>query len=123
MLPLLGASLWLDAGGETITGAVTGRREEIHARYEPTGGWYSRRFLEVDISRMAAVGLRAGVPVDSARYARIRPGDSVRVRYPACCPLFARLEGRTTPEVAWEAAREFASSPVLPAAPITRPRR
>ena len=45
--PLLAASLWLDAHGETATGSVTAKREEIHAENEPTGGWYSRRFLEV----------------------------------------------------------------------------
>jgi hypothetical protein len=113
VVPLLGASLWLDTHGETVTGAVTGKREEIHARNEPTGGWYSRRFLAVDIPRLAAVGLQASVRVDSVQYAAIERGDSVRVRYLACCPIFARLEGRTTREVSWEAAREFASSPVL----------
>ena len=111
--PLLAASLWLDAHGETVTGAVTAKREEIHARNEPTGGWYSRRFLEVDIPRLAAVGLRASVRVDSAEYAAIQRGDRVGVRYLSCCPIFARLDGRTTRQVSWETAREFASSPVL----------
>jgi uncharacterized protein DUF3592 len=111
--PLLAASLWLDACGETVTGSVTGKREEIHAENEPTGGWYSRRFLEVDIPRLAAVGLQASVRVDSAEYARIQRGDRVRVRYLSCCPIFARLDGRTTRQVSWEAAREFGSDPVL----------
>jgi hypothetical protein len=111
--PLLGVSLWLDAHGETAAGSVTGKREEIHAENEPTGGWYSRRFLEIDIPRLAAVGLRASVRVDSAEYVRIQRGDRVRVRYLSCCPIFARLDGRTTRQVSWEAAREFASSPVL----------
>src|SRR3954471_15334484 len=105
--PLLALSLWLDTHGEAVTGTVTGKREEIHAENEPTGGWYSRRFLEVDIPRLAAVGLRASVRVDSTRYAAIQPGDSVRVRYLSCCPIFSRLDGRTTREVSWEAAREF----------------
>ena len=111
--PLLAASLWLDARGETVTGTVTAKREEIHAANEPTGGWYSRRFLEVDIPRLAAVGLQASVGVDSAEYAGIQRGDRVRVRYLSCCPIFARLDGRTTRQVSWEAARQFASSPVL----------
>lgn len=113
VVPLLAASLWLDTHGETVTGTVTGKREEIHAENEPTGGWYSRRYLEVDIPRLAAVGLRASVRVDSAEYAGVRSGDSVRVRYLSCCPIFARLDGRTTRQVSWEAAREVASSPVL----------
>ena len=113
VVPLVGASLWLDTHGETVTGTVTGKREEIHAENEPTGGWYSRRFLEVDIPRLTSVGLRASVRVDSAKYASIHGGDRVRVRYLSCCPIFARLEGRTTRQVAWEAAREFASDPVL----------
>lgn len=113
VVPLLAASLWLDTHGETVTGTVTAKREEIHAENEPTGGWSSRRFLEVDVPRLAAVGVRASVRVDSARYAAIDRGDSVRVRYLSCCPIFARLEGRTTREVSWEAAREFASSPML----------
>jgi hypothetical protein len=113
VVPLLGVSLWLDAHGETAAGAVTAKREEIHATNEPTGGWYSRRFLAVDIPRLAAVGVQASVRVDSAEYAAIQPGDSVRVRYLSCCPIFARLDGRTTRQVAWEAAREFASSPVF----------
>jgi hypothetical protein len=111
--PLLAASLWLDTHGETVTGSVTAKREEIHAANEPAGGWYSRRFLEVNVPRLAAAGLRASVRVDSAQYAAIQRGDSVRVRYLSCCPIFARLDGRTTREVSWEAAREFASSPVL----------
>lgn len=111
--PLLAASLWLDAHGETAIGAVSAKREEIRAKNEPTGGWYSRRFLEVDIPRLAAVGLQASVRVDSAEYTVVRRGDRVRVRYLACCPIFARLEGRTTRQVSWEAARELASSPVL----------
>ena len=113
VVPLLAASLWLDTHGETVAGTVTGKREEIHARNEPTGGWYSRRFLEVDIPRLAAVGLQASVRVDSAAYAATHGGDRVRVRYLSCCPIFARLEGRTTRQVSWEAAREFASSPVF----------
>jgi hypothetical protein len=113
VVPLLAASLWLDTYGETVTGTVTGKRELIHAENEPTGGWSSRRFLVVDIPRLAAVGLQASVRVDSAAYAGAHSGDRVRVRYPSCCPIFARLEGRTTREVVWEAARDFASSPVL----------
>jgi hypothetical protein len=113
VVPLLAASLWLDTYGETVSGTVTGKREEIHAENEPTGGWSSRRFLVVDIPRLAAVGLQASVRVDSATYVAAHGGDRVRVRYPSCCPIFARLEGRTTREVAWEAAREFGSSPML----------
>jgi hypothetical protein len=111
--PLLGASLWLDTYGETTTGAVTGKYEEIQPENEPTGGWYTDRFLEVDIPRLAAVGLQATVRVDSAGYIRIQRGDSVRVRYLSCCPIFSRLDGRTTREAAWEAARRFGSDPVL----------
>ena len=88
--PLLGVSLWLDGHGETVTGAVTDKREEIHARNEPTGGWYSRRFLAVDIPRLAAESLQASVQVESALYAAIQRGDRVRVRYLSCCPIFAR---------------------------------
>jgi hypothetical protein len=113
LAPLLAISLWIDKHGETATGSVTGKREEIHAENEPTGGWYSRRFLEVDIPRLAAVGLRASVQVDSTRYAAIQPGDSVRVRYLSCCPIFSRIDGRTTRDVSWEAFRQFASDPVL----------
>jgi len=53
------------------------------------------------------------VRVDSAQYSAMHNGDRVRVRYPSCCPIFMRLEGRTTRQVAWEAAREFGSDPVL----------
>ena len=113
VVPLLAASLWLDTHGETVTGTVMGKREDIHAENEPTGGWYSQRFLEVDIPRLEAVGLQASVQVDSAVYAATHSGDRVRVRYPPCCPIFARLEGRTTRQVAWEAARVFGSDPVL----------
>jgi hypothetical protein len=113
VVPLLAASLWLDTHGESVTGTVTGKREEIHAENEPTGGWSSQRFLAVDIPRLESVGLQASVRVDSAAYAAARQGDRVRVRYPSCCPIFVRLEGRTTRQVAWEAARQFASSPVL----------
>jgi len=113
VVPLLAASLWLDTHGETVTGRVSGKREEIRAENEPTGGWSSQRFLEVDIPRLESVGLRASVRVDSAAYTAARQGDRVRVRYPSCCPIFARLEGRTTRQVAWEAARVFGSDPEL----------
>lgn len=113
VVPLLALSLWLDAYGEAVSGTVTGKREEIHAENEPTGGWYSQRFLAVDIPRLAAVGLQASVQVDSAEDAAIHIGDRVRVRYLSCCPIFARLDGRTTREVSWDAARRFGSSPVF----------
>jgi hypothetical protein len=111
--PLVAASLWLDAHGETATGTVTAKREEIGIAHEPTGGWYSRRYLEVDFPRLAASGLRASVRVDSSEFAAIHQGDHVGVRYVPCCPIFARLSGRTTRQVTWEAAREFASDPLL----------
>ena len=113
VVPLLAASLWLDTHGETVTGTVMGKREAIRAENEPTGGWSSQRFLEVDIPGLESVGLQASVRVDSATYTAARRGDRVRVRYPSCCPIFARLEGRTTRQVAWEAARVFGSDPEL----------
>lgn len=113
VVPVLAGSLWLDTYGETVTGTVTGMYEEIRAENEPTGGWSSQRFLVVDIPRLETVGLKASVRVDSAAYTAARRGDRVRVKYPSCCPIFARLEGRTTRQVAWEAARQFGSDPEL----------
>ena len=112
-VPLLAASLWLDAHGETATATVTGKREEIHVDNEPTGGWSSRRFLVVDFPRLAASGLQASVRVDSVEFQSYHAGDRVSIRYFPCCPIFARLAGRTTRQVTWEAVREFGSSPLL----------
>jgi len=111
--PLLAASLWLDAHGETATATVTGKREEIQVANQPTGGWYSRRYLVVDFPRLAASGLQASVRVDSVEFHSYRPGDRVDIRYFPCCPIFARLAGHTTRQVTWEAAREVGSDPVL----------
>ncbi len=111
--PLLAVSLWLDSHGETATGTVTAKREEIQVANEPTGGWYSRRYLEVDLPRLEAVGLRASVRVDSAEFQSYHAGDRVGVRYFPCCPIFTRLAGRTTREVTWEVARELGSSTLL----------
>jgi hypothetical protein len=111
--PFIAASLWLDAHGDTATATVTGKREEIGIAHEPTGGWYSRRYLEVEFPRLAAVGLRGSVRVDSAEFEAYRRGDRVTVRYFPCCPIFTRLAGHTTRRVTWEVARELGSDPLL----------
>jgi Protein of unknown function (DUF3592) len=113
VVPLLAVSLWLDAHGETATGTVTGKREEIRPAHEPTGGWYSRRYLLVDFPRLARTGLRGTIWVDSVDFASIRLGDRVGVQYFSCCPIYARLAGHSTPRVTWEAIHEFASDPLL----------
>lgn len=113
IVPLLGASLWLDARGETATGTVSGKREEIVVQHEPTGSWFRRRYLEVAIPRLTALGLRASVAVDSADYERARRGDPVTVRYLACCPIFSRLATRSTRDVTRETVREGLDSPYL----------
>ena len=111
--PFVAASLWLDAHGETSPATVTGKREEIRPEHEPTGGWYSHRYLEVEFPRLAASGLGASLQVDSAEFEAYHPGDRITVRYFPCCPIFARLDGRTTRQVTWEAVREFGSDPLL----------
>jgi hypothetical protein len=111
--PFIGASLWLDAHGERATGTVVGKYETIGIEHEPTGGWYRRRYLEVEAPGLSATGLRASVFVDSAEFDSARRGDRVVVRYFSCCPIFARLSSHTTRDAVCEAAREFASDPLL----------
>lgn len=111
-VPLVGVSLWLDTHGETATATVTGKREEIGIEHNPTGGWYSRRYLDVTVPGLTS-GFRPSVWVDSTEFDRIRVGARVTVRYVSCCPIYSRLASHSTGGAAWEAARELGSDPVL----------
>jgi hypothetical protein len=110
--PFLGASLWLDTHGATAVGTVTRKDETIGIEHEPTGGWYLRRSLVLQVPELRS-GFRPSVWADSAEFDTIRPGDRVTVRYVPCCPIFARLASHSTRDAVWQAARELGSDPVL----------
>jgi hypothetical protein len=111
-LPFVAASLWLDSHGEAATGTVTDKSETLGIEYEPTGGWYLRRSVVVQVPELRS-GFRPSVWVDSAEFERIHRGDRVTVRYVACCPIYARLATHSTRGAVWQAAREFGSDPLL----------
>jgi hypothetical protein len=110
--PFVGASLWLDTRGETAVGTVTRKDEMIGIEHQPTGGWYLRRSLVLQVPSLWS-GFRPSVWVDSAEFDRIRLGDQVALRYVSCCPIFARLASHSTRDAVWEAARELGSDPLL----------
>ena len=110
--PFVGASLWLDTHGETVVGTVTRKDETIGIEHQPTGGWYLRRSLVLQVPSLRS-GFRPSVWVDSAEFDRIRLGDQVALRYVSCCPIFARLASHSTRDAVWEAARELGSDPLL----------
>jgi len=87
-------SVVLDLGGQTAPGRVTRKHEDI--RIMQDGGWQRTLQVAVATARSDAIGLQPMVGVDQARFDRLRVGDSVRVRYVECCPIFARLADRTT---------------------------
>ena len=111
-VPFVAASLWLDTHGETAVGTVTRKDETIGIEHQPTGGWYLRRSLVLEVPDLRS-GFRPSVWVDSAEFDRIRPGDRVTMRYAPCCPIFARLASHSTRDAVWEAARELGSDPLL----------
>jgi hypothetical protein len=111
-LPLVGFSLWLDTHGTTAVGTVTGKDERIGIEHDPTGGWYLRRYLVLEVPELTS-GFRPSVWVDSTEFDRIRVGDRVTVRYISCCPIYSRLASHSTRSAVWEAARELGSDPEL----------
>jgi membrane protein implicated in regulation of membrane protease activity len=111
-LPLVGFSLWLDTHGRTATATVTGKDERIGIEHDPTGGWYLRRYLVLEVPELTS-GFRPSVWVDSTEFDRIRVGDRVTVRYISCCPIYSRLASHSTRGAVWEAARELGSDPFL----------
>jgi hypothetical protein len=110
--PFVAASLWLDAHGETAVGTVTRKDETIGIEHGPTGGWYLRRSLVLEVPELRS-GFRPSVWVDSAEFDKVRRGDRVTVRYVPCCPIFARLASHSTRDAVWEAARELGSDRLL----------
>jgi Protein of unknown function (DUF3592) len=111
-LPLVGFSLWLDTHGRTATATVTGKDERIGIEHDPTGGWYLRRYLVLEVPELTS-GFQPSVWVDSTEFDRIRVGDRVTVRYISCCPIYSRLASHSTRGAVWEAARELGSDPFL----------
>src|SRR5262249_13381763 len=111
-VPLTGFSLWLDTHGTTAIGTVIGKDQRIGIEHDPTGGWYLRRYLVLEVPALTS-GFRPSVWVDSTEFDRIRVGDSVTVRYISCCPIYSRLASHSTRSAVWDAARELGSDPVL----------
>jgi len=110
--PFVAASLWLDTRSETAVGTVTRKDETIGIEHEPTGGWYLRRSLVLQVPELTS-GFRPSVWASSAEFDRIRLGDTVTMRYMSCCPVYARLAGHSTRDAVREAARELGSDRLL----------
>lgn len=88
----IGVSVWLDVGAATASGRVIARTERVDVTVD--GEWTRDWRLEVDFPPLHS--LHANVSVDSAQFVRTRVGDSIRLHYLTCCPLFPRPVERTT---------------------------
>ena len=110
---LVGGSLWLDHRGETATGVVTSKHEEIIVRRVPRGGWdrYYRVGVEFGVQG-GQLGM-ATVTVPQARYDALRSGDSMPVHYLPAFPLLARAADRSTGQVVGDLAGRAAADPWL----------
>ena len=102
---LVGASVWLDAAAPSAVGRVREKREVVDVTSD--GEWTRTWQLDVDFPPSRS-GLRPVVTVDSARFARTRVGDSLRLHYVPCCPILARPAGRSTADAAAEVGRNMA---------------
>src|SRR5687767_11012729 len=110
---LMGGSLWLDQQGVLVTASVAAKRERVEVRFQPMGEW--DRYHEVTTAFGLPNGGRsmATVRVSADRYATLRAGDSIEVRYLPQFPLLARTSDRSTASVVREIAAAFAATPVV----------
>jgi hypothetical protein len=110
---LVGGSLWLDRRGETATGIVTSKHEEIIVHRVPRGGW--DRYYRVGVAFGARDGQHgmATVTVPQARYEGLHAGDSLPVHYLPFFPLLARAADRSTGQVMGDLAGRVAADPWL----------
>jgi hypothetical protein len=110
---LAGGSLWLDQQGVLVSASVAAKQERVEVRFQPMGEW--DRYHEVT----AAFGLPSGersmatVRVSADRYATLRAGDSIEVRYLPQFPLLARTSDRSTAGVVRDIAAVFAGTPIV----------
>lgn len=110
---LTGGSLWLDQRGELVTANVAGKRERIIVRYQPMGEW--DRYFEVTAAfdRPNGESHVATVRVPAERYASLRAGDSIEVRYLPQFPLLARTSDRSTAGAVRDIAAGFVRIPLV----------
>ena len=88
----LGASLCLDVAGREHLAPIERKLEDIRVVYD--GEWTRTYRLEVAAGPGSSVHPVVAVSPDA--YDRLHPGDTVRVRSLACCPVVARLAERNT---------------------------
>lgn len=110
---LAGGSLWLDQRGELVTAKVAQKRERIVVRYQPMGEW--DRYFEVTAAfdRPNGESHVATVRVPAKRYAALRTGDSIEVRYLPQFPLLARISDRSTAGAVRDIAAAFIGIPIV----------
>jgi hypothetical protein len=109
---LVGGSLWIDRGGQSVTATVTGKTEEIAPTHEPQGGWH-RHYRVGTTFDAAGAPFSATVTVGQGRYDSLRLGDSLAIRYLPALPLYARTADRSTATVTTELVRQLLSSDLI----------
>lgn len=107
---LAGGSLWLDQHGVLASARVTAKHERILVRQQPTGEW--DRYYEVTAALPDGEAV-ATVRVSADRYAALRVGDSLGVRYLQQFPLLARTSDRSTAGIVRDMVWAFAGIPLV----------
>jgi hypothetical protein len=110
---LMAGSLWLDQQGVLITATVATKRERVHVRYKPMGEWDRYHEVTAAFALPGGGSSTATVRVSADRYASLRAGDSIEMRYLPQLPLLARTSDRSTASVMRDMATAFASIPLV----------
>ena len=93
---LFGGSMWLDNRGETVTGTVHSRSEDIVLNGDPQGTWYRWYRVAIEFPAVRDIGTAATIDVSRERFDSLAKGDTVQVRYLPFLPLMARAANRST---------------------------
>lgn len=110
---LAGGSLWLDQQGVLVTASVATKHERVHVRYQPMGEWDRYHEVTATFDVPGGGSSTATVRVSADRYATLRAGDSIEVRYLPQFPLLARTSDRSTAGVVRDSAAAFVGIPIV----------
>ena len=98
--------MWLDLASPVTVARVVAKKESVSFESNPDGGWTSAWRLAVRFPTADEREHDALITVEQEVFDSVRVGSRLRVRYLACCPIFARSADRSTLSLLGDVRRE-----------------
>ena len=98
--------MWLDLASPVTVARVVAKKESVSFESNPDGGWTSAWRLAVRFPTADEREHDALITVEQEVFDSVRVGSRPRVRYLACCPIFARSADRSTLSLLGDVRRE-----------------